>query len=348
LNPRTRIALAVLAAVAVVLSGCGPAIKNATPEDLTVFAAAGPVTPVLDVDRMVQTCPAPGAYRVVAGDVLDLQIPVVATAGAAESAGKVETVLARVGESGRINLPIAGEAEAAGKTLSEIEAAVSAAYYPKYVTKRPNVVARVADYRTRTATVVGAVNEPGTYPLRHDELSLVTLLMKAKGIVAEGAAAIRIRRAGAATAEPIALPVKGLNVPFADAPLQEGDVVEVERLKPEVFTVVGLVNRPGAFPYPPGAQFTLAQALAFAGGVNMLADPQFCTVYRQAADGKVVAAAFKLDGAAISGPSNVAIKPGDVVSLEHDARTQTRTLLVEMLRFGFGVNASYEMSPTSR
>ncbi len=51
--------------------------------------------------------------------------------------------------------------------------------------------------------------------------------------------------------EPIVLPVKGLNIPFADVVLRNGDSVIVERFREPLITVVGLVNRPGNFQYPP-------------------------------------------------------------------------------------------------
>jgi protein involved in polysaccharide export with SLBB domain len=344
---RALCALGVFVATILAAAGCG-SHQMPSQDQLASFNQAGPITPVLDVDSLVRAKSSSGVYRVIAGDVLELQIPVVTIAGVADSAGKVESHLCRVADTGRIYLPIVGEIDAAGKTLAEIEAGVVAAYYPKYATKRPNVVAQVKDYRTRNVSIVGAVKEPGVYALHHDEMSLVVLLMKAKGITQEGASTIRVRRPGAAgPAEPVALPVKGLNVPFADIALSEGDVVEVERMNPEVFTVVGLVQRGGTFPYLPGTQYTLMQALAFAGGVDPVTCPRYATVYRQDKDGKVVSAAFELQGSALTGPSNVAIKPGDVIALEHDAGTRTRLILAQMLRFGFGVNAGYTLNPTS-
>jgi protein involved in polysaccharide export with SLBB domain len=70
-----------------------------------------------------------------------------------------------------------------------------------------------------------------------------------------------------------------MNIPFRDIALANGSVIEVEQINPQVFTVIGLVRRAGAFPYPPKARYTLLDALGFAGGVDEIIDPRFVRVY---------------------------------------------------------------------
>jgi len=108
--------------------------------------------------------------------------------------------------------------------------------------------------------------------------------------------------------EPIVLPVKGLNIPFADVALQDGDSVIVERFREPLITVVGLVNRAGNFPYPPDVEYNLMQALGFAGGLNLLAEPRYATVYRLRADGTTVSAAFNIVNVAKSADPTDAAK----------------------------------------
>ena len=62
-----------------------------------------------------------------------------------------------------------------------------------------------------------------------------------------GARLIRIRRNGEAQANAFTLPVKGLNVPDENVKLIGGETIEVERFEPDLFTVVGLVTKPGAY-----------------------------------------------------------------------------------------------------
>jgi protein involved in polysaccharide export with SLBB domain len=309
---------------------------------------------MVDLNQIVQARPPSEPYRVVKGDVLELTMPDVMRAMMPEGAevldwrtGRLQTHLCRVSQEGTIPLLAVGEVPVAGKMLSEVEAAVVKAYYPKYVVALPAVVAQVKEYQTQSVSIMGAVKEPGQYALRSDELSLAALLMKAGGIDKEGAAVIRIRRPGATgeAADRVVLPIKGLKTPFADVPLKAGDVVEVEEYVPRELLVMGLVNKPGVYPYPPQTTYNLMQALAFGGGVDTHADPQYAKIYRQTEDGKVVAVAFKLDTAAFTEASNILIKPGDVVAVEHTAATRTRQFFTDLLRFGFGLSAGYDLNP---
>lgn len=342
---------AALLGLSLSLAGCGGP-KLPSSDQLAAFRAAGPVRPTVDLETLVQARPPTEPYRVVRGDVLELHMPTVIRAVLPELTdvwGRTAepNYLCRVTEAGTVTLPLFGELQVAGKMLSEIEASVVKAYYPKYIVALPAVVAQVKEYQTQSVSIMGAVKEPGQYALRSDELSLVALLMKAGGIDKEGAAVIRIRRPGATgeAADPVVLPIKGLKTPFADIPLKAGDVIEVEEYVPRELLVMGLVNKPGVYPYPPQTTYNLMQALAFGGGVDTHADPQYAKIYRQTEDGKVVALAFKLDTAAFTEASNILIKPGDVVAVEHTAATRTRQFFTDLMRFGFGISAGYSLNP---
>ena len=109
-----------------------------------------------------------------------------------------------------------------------------------------------------------------------------------------------------------------------------------EHIDERAFTVTGLVNKPGVFKYPTNVQYSLVDVLAFSEGVNRIADPRFAKVYRRGADGKVVAATFKIDQKSFNNVSTVMIKPGDVVSVQITARTKMNMFLAETLRLNFG------------
>ena len=344
---------AALLGLSLSLAGCGGP-KLPSSDQLAAFRAAGPVQPTVDMDTLVKARPPTEPYRVVKGDVLEIYMPDVIRAVTPErtdaydwQTGRLQTRLCRVSEEGSIPLPAMGEIPVAGKMLSEVEAAIVKAYHPKYVVALPTVVAQVKEYQTQSVSIIGAVREPGQYALRSDELSLVALLMKAGGIEQDGASVIRIRRGGTSDSvtEPVVLPIKGLKTPFADVPLKAGDVVEVEEYVPRELLVMGLVNKPGVYPYPPQTSYNLMQALAVGGGVDTHANPQYAKIYRQTEDGKVVAAAFKLDSAAFAEASNILLKPGDVVAVEHTAATLTRQFFTDLVRFGFGVSAGYSLNP---
>lgn len=315
-------------------------------ESQQAFDQAGPIEPQVNVDQMAASKLHQGMYRVIPGDVLEFQMASILrtlTTEYTDSLGQVQPYACRVSRQGTITIPIVGEIPVMTQTLSQIEEKIVQAYFPKYLKHPPSVVGKVRDYRTGKLSIVGAIESPGVYDCRHDELSLVALIMKAGGIIDDGAARIQIRRGGQGNrTEPVTLPVDGLNIPFADVALFDGDVVEVERLNPEVFTVIGLVNKSGCYPYPPGVRYNLMQALAFAGGVNDTAAPEYVRIYRQQENGKIVSASFKLRGSTPTHAAGVLVKPGDVVAVEQTFSTRTRLMLAQVFRITLGVNARPE------
>ena len=186
------------------LPGCSDQVSLPSARQLAEFTNAGPSGPAVDMDRIVRSRLSTGPYRVVRGDVLELTMPAilqVVTAEVPQTTEKFAPYVCRVGESGTIGLPIIGKVDAAGKTLAQLESSVIDAYHPGYIVARPAVVARVAEYRTAKVAITGAVQNPGIYELRSDQMSLVALLMQAGGIVDEGAARIHIVRASEAVAD---------------------------------------------------------------------------------------------------------------------------------------------------
>lgn len=345
--------------LSIYLVGCSEQVRLTSAVQLAEFENAGPLRPEVDIDRLIRARITIGPYRVIPGDLLELlQIPLVTQARTRERtelAGPVERsvpYLCRVHDNGNITVPIIGQIQAAGRTLAEIETAIIDAYYPKYCVNRPSIIARVTEYKTAKVSIVGAVVNPGRYELRTDQMSLVALLMEAGGIINEGATLIRITHPdeavtanertpietrGETVEPPLILPVKGLNIPFTDVVLQDGDSVEVERLALSLFTVVGLVNGPGNFPYPPDAQYNLMQALAFAGGLNLVAEPRYAAIYRLKGDGAIVSVALKLtDGSKLTDAWTTLIKPGDIVDVAHTPRTRTNLFLQNVFRITVG------------
>ncbi|MBN1804572.1 MAG: polysaccharide biosynthesis/export family protein [Sedimentisphaerales bacterium] len=116
---------------------------------------------------------------------------------------------------------------------------------------------------------------------------------------------------------------------------------EYESEHENVFTVMGLVNKPDAYPYPPDVQYNLMEALAFAGGLNMVADPKFVQVFRQETEGEVVQAVFNVDNKMMARAYNVAIKPGDVIYVNHTLMTRINLFLSDVFDISVGADARY-------
>lgn len=200
------------------------------------------------------------------------------------------------------------------------------------------------DARVRLATYTAGSNwqriEGGGYVTSLPEISGEKELGHA-AMADRGEFSASTRAAGEEADATIVLPVRGMNVPFVDVALNEGDSIIVERLQPQYVTVLGLVRSPGNFAYPVDAQYRLAEVLAFAGGLDMVANPRFVSVYRLRADGTVASATFRLvdprNQEELTAQLALAVKPGDVVSVEHTPRTRTNTFLDRYFRLSMGV-----------
>lgn len=334
-------------------SGCGW-IGGKTVSDsqeLAAFEAAGPVVAEVDRSRLVAAKRYTGAYRVVDGDLLELRMPAVmhAVTGGDDrdkrALDKVEPYLVRINAVGEIALPMVGKIKVGDKTLGQIEESIAKAYHPKFLITRPSVVAVVAAYRTASVAVIGGVTTPGVYELRSNEMSLVALLMKAGGFATQGASAIRIRRQGGDNSDPVILPVKDMNIPFEDVALVGGETVEVRQIDRDIFTVTGLVHSPGAFPCSPDIDYTLLQAISYAGGVDAVAGPKYATIYRRDAGGEIVSAVFKFVDKKLAQGAKLKICPGDMIVIEPTIRTDVRQALASVFRVVVG--ATYNLNPTT-
>lgn len=260
-----------------------------------------------------------------------------AAGGATGAGGATAGYSFRVSAGGMIDVPSVGEVAVGGKTLAEVEEAVASACVARNLAARASVMARVAEFRAASVSVMGGVGQPGKHELRGDELTLLCLLQKAGGIAADGARMIRIYRSAQANGrDPLLVPVRDQNVPFADVALKDGDTIEVERLDARVITIVGLVTSPGVYPYPRNVTYTLQQVLAIAGGTDKMAGPEYATVSRLNGDGKVVTARFELGGKTLEQAASVVIKPGDVISVPHTTWTKIRYTFFSVFHFGFG------------
>ncbi len=117
------------------------------------------------------------------------------------------------------------------------------------------------------------------------------------------------------------------------------------RQKPDIFAVLGLVNNPGVFEYPPGVTYNLAEAIAFAQGLDLVSSPHYVQVYRESGDGRIVCAVFDVSAGEFGNAASVVIKPGDIIMVADTSRTLFRRVLAHLLkqlvRGGFYVTTYY-------
>jgi protein involved in polysaccharide export with SLBB domain len=107
-----------------------------------------------------------------------------------------------------------------------------------------------------------------------------------------------------------------------------------------MFTVLGLVNKPGNFEYPPGVDYNLMEAIAFAGGLNPDLEPRYAVIYRLKPDGEITHAIVDIKQAVNKNgyPSAMAvgIKPRDIIAIEHTPRTRTQKFILDTFKFSIG------------
>lgn len=341
-----RTSLVVLATLA---ASCATARFPLEGAELQAFIEAGPVTPEFDQEQLFDSIAPPTEYRIIPGDLLIIRGPSTLFATGTPPSGTVGRIepadhFVRVTKGGQISMPVLGTVDAAGKTLPELETSIADAAHPSFLRQRPAIVVQVEEPFTVPVTVYGAVEIAGVHRLSSDQLTLSGALSAAGGIVKSGnlvvgARKITIYKPGEFDApRTIVLPIRGLNVPFYDAPLGGGERIEVERYEPDRFTAIGLVDNPGAHEYPPDTQYNLMQALAIAGGVDRVADPPYATVFRKdVKTGEIIPATFKIKGDRLVEASALLIKPGDVISVGHTKGSWTRSFMAKVLRFNFGV-----------
>ena len=320
-----------------------------TVEELREFESAGPADlsgGMLDASSMKVA----GPYRVVAGDLLAIELPPevrIDTAGSEASPTSL-SIKCRVRDSGTVLLPMVGDQLVAGKTTGEIEAGLASAYNdPARLEERPNVVVTVSEYRTLSVAVIGAVNQPGLHELRSDRMTALGAIMAAGGIKKErGAKGIQVisqDEAGQTITRSVG--VEMAEIPLEDLALRGGETVVVEPASERAFSVLGLVKRSGVFPYPAPRRYNLMQALATAGGVDENAAPRYASIYRVRADGKVVGATFKIDGTSLQDGPSVWIKDGDVIAVDHTPGSWLRQFFSQVFGFRASVSVSTAASP---
>ncbi len=332
------ISLVAAIALSVLLNGCGPRHEQSDME-LSAFEKAGPVRFNVECKQALPVRMSSGPYRFVPGDLVEFQMPAVVSLLPDRDGDDTKPYRCRVDSAGRIVLPIIGNQKVAGKTLSEVEADIANLYYPKYVRQEPSIVVSVVEYRLSSLSVAGAVKCPGIYRFHSNEMTLIAALMKAGGIVEGGATVIHISESSSNSKRSRTISVLNMNIPARDVQLADGDTIIVEAMEPRTVAVVGLVNKPGSFPWRPRVRCTVMDALALAGGVNDLADPQYARVYRQDAGGEIVSLLIRLNGPSAAGAGKLHLKPGDIVAVEQTPRTRTRLFLSQIIRMGLGVNA---------
>jgi len=201
----------------------------------------------------------------------------------------------------------------------------------------PAVTLSVSEYRSRLVGVIGAVAEPGFYPLTNDKDTLLDMIAVAGGTTTDAGSRIRLipstptRRKGAAvqvaSTAPASLPVsqktgrddaipidirnltEGGNQVYLNLPARPGDVIIVPE-RGEVM-VEGWVNEAGAYPISPG--MTLIGSVAAAKGTHFGGNQNSVRVVRSAENGHKLVYRANFTRIRDGKEPDISLRPGDVV-----------------------------------
>jgi polysaccharide export outer membrane protein len=269
-------------ALELILAGSAPARQSAPRASASSREVGPPASLVAP--------PVAEDYTVGPGDVLDITIE-----DMPEASGKF-----RVSGLGEVVLPgLSAPVKAAGLTAPELSRRIGQALRQAELLRHPVVNVFVEEYRSRTVTVLGAVQKPSVYPLERATTVLEAISLAGGLLPTAGRHLTLVRRAPRGAA-PAALktstetPARVFDLdlgkllsgedPALNLEVQAGDVLTVSTA-PLIY-VVGAVQKPGGFVLAdPYASITVLQGLALAGGLTPVAAAGRSVIVRHAANG---------------------------------------------------------------
>jgi polysaccharide export outer membrane protein len=279
------------------------------------------------------------------------------------------TTPVRVADDGTVIVPLVGQVNVGGMEVVRAEQMVNAQSVMRGIFRNPCITMTMRQCRTRKVTVVGAVNKPGLVELPRGGSSLMTALVAAGGLSKEAGTEVEIRHTDSRqpmSAPPVAvgpdgatalasyqqsplaagLPIIKVDLTTAAAggvkvpDLCDGDVVHVMKRTLKPIYVIGLVRKPGEFPYPTNLEIRVLDALALAGGVSNPVAEDILVIRKRPTDKEPIRIAVSLQ-AAKNGADNLQLAPGDTVTVEQTPVTATYDIIQTFVRFSIGAGVTW-------
>jgi polysaccharide export outer membrane protein len=325
--------------VSLCLMGC-KADRRISMAQLAELEAQASMRPAVPVEPAKLELSELHGYRIQPRDVL-----VVRMIGLSTADRYAETMIpVRVGEDGKVVLPVVGPIQAAGLELGEFEREVIAAHVPAVVRDLTAYV-EVAGPEATTVLVLGAALTPGLVRLPQNQRDILYALSSAGSFGPTSSLRVRLRPIRPERPEVVYdfLDQNDVRRALQAPPLESGDTLVVEAEGNPAVYVAGLVNNPGAVLVPTRSTISLMGAIAASGGLVDFLEPDDATLWRTLDNGQRVQ--VKLDLAAIQSgcEPDPDLRPGDVVFVPPSLKTRIRQWAMENLRFGpFGMTAVYD------
>jgi polysaccharide biosynthesis/export protein len=283
------------------------------------------------------------------------------------------TTPVRVANDGTVIVPLVGKVGVVGLEVEQAEQIIAAESIARGVYRNPCITLTMKQCRTNKITVVGAVDKPGAVDLPRASSSVLNALVAAGGLTKDADSEVEIRRTDARNLPPnqstagnlqaadknrnnmvqasyqqqaaSGPPVIRVNLNSVAAgaeqlpDLHDGDVVYVAKRTPKPIYVIGLVRKPGEYPYPINQEIRVLDAIALAGGCSNALAEDVLVIRRPPGKAEPVRIAVGIQ-AAKQGQDNVALAPGDTVSVEQSPPTAVLDFIQNFIRVGFGATMS--------
>ena len=251
-----------------------------------------------------------------------------------EANDQTKTLQLRVSETGVISLPAVGALNVDGKSVQEIQRLIEQELIAQNVLQAPRVGVWVSEFRSRQISVIGSVNQPGTYAIHQNVSTLLDMLTLAGGPQdSAGGLAYVIRRGKGRSESRILIDLDELLEKGAanlNPVLSAGDVVYVP--KAPLIYVYGEVKQAGAFTFR--KQLRALESMALAGGFTDLADRRAVSLIRRAETGQE--SVYQLDMGRIERGEmpNIYLRDGDVL---HVRASGSKMVWTEFMNFIRGI-----------
>jgi len=191
--------------------------------------------------------------------------------------GLPSKVQVRVSNQGFITLPVLGQVQVGGLTRTQLEETLRKGY-GKFM-HEPDVGVALAENRSKSVYVLGAVRNPGVFAITGQE-TLRRLLAMAGGLTKDAGMFVHLSRQVTDEGKAYVISLRDLANDRSgelNLPVRPGDSVNVPVAG--TFYVDGYVEKPNA--YPLVQPYTLTQALVLAGGLAPFAQSGSITVFRR-------------------------------------------------------------------
>ena len=250
-----------------------------------------------------------------------------------EAVDQTKTLELRVSETGVISLPIVGDVKVGGLSVQAIQRTIEKALVERGVLQNPRVGVWVSEFRSRQISVIGDVNQPGTYAIHQNVTTLLEILSLSGGPRdSAGGLAYILRKSPSGKPQPrIRVDLDELlqNGDLTHNPvLSAGDVVFIPKA-PHIY-VYGAVKQAGAFTFR--KKLRVLEAVVLAGGTTAVANKSAVRLTRKLENG--TEKMYRLDLARIEAGRmpNIFMRDGDVLNIETSTPKVAFDVILQTIR----------------